>query len=72
MGGPSDISQVCINGYTKRFTKTAFIKVVTTNPEGIATPDAPMGLMVMLENGATVFKFYNPGSKNGNGKWRRI
>jgi type II secretory pathway pseudopilin PulG len=71
-GSPTDVSHVAISGYTKRFTKTVFIKVVTTDSDGGAVAGGPMGLMVLLENGATVFKFYNPGSKNGDGKWRRI
>jgi type II secretory pathway pseudopilin PulG len=71
-GGSSDVSQVVINGYTKRFTKTVFIKVAATNSDGGATPGGPMGLIVLLENGATVFKFYNPGPESGDGKWRRI
>jgi hypothetical protein len=71
-GLPGGMSRVDINGYTKRFTRTAFIKVVTANSKGGAVPGAPMGLIVLLENGATIFKFYNPGSANGNGKWRRI
>jgi len=71
-GASGDVSQVSVNGNTKRFTKTVFIKVVTINSDDRAVPDAPMGLIVLLENGATVFKFYNPGSENGDGKWRRI
>jgi type II secretory pathway pseudopilin PulG len=71
-GSPVDVSHVAISGYTKRFTKTVFVKVVTTDSDGGAVAGGPMGLMVLLENGATAFKFYNPGSKNGDGKWRRI
>jgi type II secretory pathway pseudopilin PulG len=71
-GSPIDVSCVAISGYTKRFTKTVFVKVVTIDSDGGAVAGGPMGLLVLLENGATVFKFYNPGSKNGDGKWRRI
>jgi len=31
-----------------------------------------MGLIVVLANGAEIFKFYNPGVLEGNGQWRRI
>jgi prepilin-type N-terminal cleavage/methylation domain-containing protein len=68
----NDISILLIHGSTKRFTRTAFIKVVATNSSGNAVADAPMGLLVMLENSASVFKFYNPGADGGDGKWRRI
>jgi hypothetical protein len=33
---------------------------------------SPMGLIVVLANGATIYKFYNPGVLEGNGKWRKI
>jgi len=33
----------------------------------------PMGLLVVQGNGATVYKFYNPGILGGgDGTWRRI
>jgi hypothetical protein len=31
-----------------------------------------MGLIVVLANGASIYKFYNPGVLEGDGKWRRI
>jgi len=31
-----------------------------------------MGLLVVPQNGAAIFKFYNPGARDGDGKWRRI
>ncbi|MDR1840381.1 MAG: prepilin-type N-terminal cleavage/methylation domain-containing protein [Holophagales bacterium] len=71
-GQSNDVSQVSINGYTKRFTRTVFIKIVTINSSGGASPNAPMGLIVLMENSASVFRFYNPGTENGDGKWRRI
>jgi prepilin-type N-terminal cleavage/methylation domain-containing protein len=71
-GESNYISQVQINGYTKRFNKTAFIRVVATGNESAALPNGPMGLIVLMENGASIFKFYNPGGESGDGKWRRI
>jgi len=70
--GGGGVSQVCINGYTKRFTRTVFIKVVAADPGGRAMENGPMGLIALLENSASIFRFYNPGSENGDGKWRRI
>jgi hypothetical protein len=63
---------VYISGRTKRFSKSAFIKIVGTNSNGRAIANGPVGLIVLLENSATVFKFYNPGGENGGGEWRRL
>ena len=71
-GESNSISQVLVSGYTKRFSRTVFIKVVTTGNGGQALPNGPMGLIVLMQNGASIFKFYNPGSEGGDGKWRRI
>ena len=68
----SDINQVTIYGSTKRFDKTVFIKIITTTASGAVMKKAPMGLLVLRENSASVYKFYNPGKENGDGKWRRI
>jgi hypothetical protein len=69
----NDISHLIIHGSTKRFSRTFFIKVIATNSAGNAAANGPMGLLVLLENSASVFKFYNPGSDGGgDGKWRRI
>jgi Tfp pilus assembly protein FimT len=71
-GDNKDISQVYISGRTKRFSKSVFIKVVGLGSNGRALANGPMGLIVLLENSATVFKFYNSGADNGGGEWRRI
>jgi hypothetical protein len=31
-----------------------------------------MGLIVVLANGSSIYKFYNPGVLEGDGLWRRI
>lgn len=60
-----------ISGSSRRFTSTAFIEVVGLRG-GISYPGAPMGILVVLANGSTVYKFYNPGTAAGDGKWRKI
>ena len=70
--GGGTISKVEISGSTRRFNKTVYIKVVTINSKGVAMPHSPMGLIMLMENSASVFRFYNPGNESGDGKWRRI
>jgi prepilin-type N-terminal cleavage/methylation domain-containing protein len=71
--GMSDsLTQISINGTTKRFTRSVFIRVITMTAKGEPLADGPMGVIVLLENSASVFKFYNPGTISGDGKWRRI
>ena len=65
------LSQVTISGSNKRFNNSFIIQVVGTS-SGMAVPGGAMGLIVVLNNGATVYKFYNSGVSNGDGKWRRI
>jgi hypothetical protein len=31
-----------------------------------------MGLIVVLANGGTIYKFYNPGARDSDGHWRRL
>jgi prepilin-type N-terminal cleavage/methylation domain-containing protein len=64
-------NHVEISGASKRFNSTFVIPVVAIN-NGNALPGGAMGLIVVQNNGATVYKFYNPGVRNGDGKWRRI
>jgi len=72
-GKDSGISRIVyVSGATKRFNRDVFIRIVATNSNGKVIPDGPMGLIVLKENGAAVFKFYNPGADSGDGKWRRI
>jgi len=65
-----------ITGRSQRFRATNgkgfIIEVVGTSPGGLALPGSAMGLLVVLDNGASVYKFYNPGIREGDGKWRKI
>ena len=70
-GGP-DPSQVIISGANGRFTSSFSIRVVGTTRAGEVLKGAAQGLLVVLNNGATVYRFYNPGSAQGDGQWRRI
>jgi len=65
------LNQVTISGANKRFNTSLVVQVVST-AGGAAVPGGAMGLIVVQNNGATVYKFYNPGAANGDGKWRRI
>ena len=65
------LNQVSISGSNKRFNNSFIIRVVSTSG-GFAVPGGAMGLIVVLNNGATVYKFYNSGISNGDGQWRRI
>jgi prepilin-type N-terminal cleavage/methylation domain-containing protein len=60
-----------ISGTNKRFNQTFWIPVVNIS-NGNAVPGGPMGVIFAQANGGTVYKFYNPGTRNGDGKWRRI
>jgi prepilin-type N-terminal cleavage/methylation domain-containing protein len=60
-----------ISGNSQRFSSTFIIEIVGTSSAG-PMPGGPMGLIVVLANGAEIFKFYNPGVLEGNGQWRRI
>ena len=72
-GGTTD-NGVLISGANKRFTSNFFIQVVSIR-NGVPVAGGPMGLIVVLANGATIYKFYNPGVMSGSlnrGKWRRL
>jgi prepilin-type N-terminal cleavage/methylation domain-containing protein len=69
--GGAAIKSVSISGSNKRFNNTFWIEVVSLR-QGFAAAGGAMGVLVVLANGGTVYKFYNPGVINGNGKWRRI
>lgn len=66
------VNRTVISGTNKRFTTTFIIPVVGTNTDGSALPGGPMGLLVVLANGGSIYRFYNPGARDGDGKWRRI
>lgn len=65
------LRQITISGSNKRFNNSFMIQVVGTS-SGMAIPGGAMGLIVVLNNGATVYKFYNSGVNSGDGQWRRI
>jgi len=65
------LNQTTISGANKRFNNSFTIQVVST-AGGFAVPGGAMGVIVVLNNGATVYKFYNSGVRNGDGRWRRI
>ena len=66
------LNQVTISGANKRFNNNFMIQVVSTSTSGLAVPGGAMGLIVVLGGGASVYKFFNSGVKNGDGQWRRI
>ena len=67
----SRMGSVTISGISKRFTSPFCLAVVgIRNGEPITA--GPMGLIVVLNNGATVYKFYNPGAGEGSNQWRRL
>lgn len=66
------IQRTVISGNTQRFTSNFIIQIVGTSPSAGALPGSPMGLIVALANGTSIYKFYNPGVREGDGKWRRI
>ncbi len=66
------LQRFVISGSNKRFNSTIIVPVVGTTSSGGAVPGGPMGVIVVLANGGSIYKFYNPGAKDGDGKWRRI
>ena len=66
------LQRVLIGGGNKRFNSTFIVPVVGTSPGVGPLPGSPMGLIVVLNNGATIYKFYNPGVGDSDGQWRRI
>jgi prepilin-type N-terminal cleavage/methylation domain-containing protein len=66
------LNTVMISGMSQRFTSTFIIQVVGTSPNNGPMPGSPMGLLVVLPNGGSIYKFYNPGVREGDGHWRRI
>ena len=64
--------RVVISGANKRFTTTFIIPIVGTTTSGGALPGGPMGMIVGLANGSSIYKFYNPGARDSDGHWRRL
>ena len=69
--GGTTVGSVRISGANKRFVSTFWIEVVSI-ANGLPLPGGALGLLVVQANSGQIFKFYNPGTLNGNGKWRRI
>lgn len=68
----ASVNTARISGTSKRFVTTFWIQVVGLR-DGNAIVGGPMGLLVVQSNGASIYKFYNPGVRNGgDGKWKRI
>jgi len=70
--GGTTANALRISGANKRFTSTFYIQVVSLH-NGMPVTGGPMGLLVGLANGATIYKFYNPGVlSGGTGAWRKL
>jgi hypothetical protein len=70
--GTGTVTKVVIGGGSQRFQTAICIQVVGTSPSAGPLPGSPMGILVVQANGATVFKFYNPGVLEGDGQWRKL
>jgi len=68
----SAATQAVVSGTNQRFNTNFIIQIVGISPNAGALPGSPMGLIVVLANGSSIYKFYNPGVLEGDGKWRRI
>jgi len=66
------LNSTVANGASLRFNSTFVIEIVSTTSGGAVIPGGAMGLIVVLANGATIYKFYNPGNLQGDGQWRRV
>ncbi len=66
------LNRAVISGSNKRFNTSFCVRIVGTTSNGVVLPGSPMGLIIVLGNGASIYKFYNPGIQDGNGQWRRI
>ena len=70
-GNPT-VGSARISGADKRFVTTFWIGVVGLS-NGQPLSGGPMGVLVVQAKGAQIYKFYNPGIRNGgDGTWRRI
>lgn len=67
----SAMGSVKISGVSKRFNSSFYIAVVGLR-NGSPWMGGPMGLIVVLKNGATIYKFYNPGKVEGSDAWRKL
>ena len=62
---------VIVSGLNKRFASDFFICVVGIR-SGNAVPKGPLGFLVVPANSASIYKFYNPGTVDNDGQWRRL
>jgi hypothetical protein len=65
------LRRTVVSGSSKRFNTTFVIPFVGTSRNGGVLPGGAMGLIVVLGNGGSVYRFYNPGIRDGDGQWRR-
>ncbi len=64
-GAPNN---VVVNGISKRFMSGFYIAVVGVSNR-VPYPKAPIGVLVVPENSATIFKYYLP---EGGSTWQRL
>jgi len=65
------LNRVVISGSNRRFASNVVIGIVATRNGGVIK-GGPQGAIVIQANGGSIYRFYNPGIKNGDGQWRRI
>ena len=70
--GGSDPYRVTISGLNGRFNTSFGVRVVGRTRGGEIHSGTAQGLLIVLGGGASVYKFYNPGTSQGDGKWRRL
>ena len=66
------VNRILIGGFTQRFNSQFVIQVVSVVGTGVVQVGGAMGVIVVQANGNSIYKFYNPGVLNGDGKWRKI
>lgn len=60
-----------VSGASGRFSRGLWIQVVSLM-DGKPVAGGPVGLIFVPDQGATIFRFYNPGSRGADGRWRRL
>ena len=68
--GPA-ATMATISGLSGRFNGSFSIQVVGLRT-GQPQAGAAQGMLIVLNGGAAIYKFYNPGIDQNDGKWRRI
>lgn len=59
---------VIVNGMNGRFQTGFSVVIVSLTSSGIPDPNGPMGVLVVPQNAANVYRFYKPANDN----WRRL